>query len=648
MVTKEQAVAELQRRQAVAELQRRQSLSGGIVSESYEPEPEREVSPEAEWYREQLRLGNIQPVKSFTGELIANWPQLAGETVGTLAGAKAGAVLGAKIPADHPYLKAGATLGGAVIGAGVGAMGGKGWEQYYRMKTGGRPKPLKDLYVEQLWAGLEGSLSELAGAGVMAGGSRLLKPITKRIPLRLPGVKKALVPGAEEAQEFLGRYGTHLTYGQALQSRVADLSEEVAQGSWFGGGGLYKLKEVVQPKAIRKAFDDQIDNFAKAIGRKLTPDEVGKVLADTIAGENRTFRAATRSFYRHVDNLIRKQGGNADIIDLRPLKKWANKQLASRAHVATSETGETVLKNLAKHPDYVNFHLGDSVRSQLLMLERNLAKTPLATKDVAKGTVNTAFRIVDKQMMQAGSKLKGNALEVLLQARKFHKAGKQKFGKKVIQQLQRTLKESPEKYSNIVFRPDGYDTIKNVKNTVTPETWDALRYGYVSNTIKRSEDLSGNIIVGVDKLTGKNINPISGRNFINNFDKLGEKSLRELFSSSELKALRTLGRAAELTQGTAMFGKQGRMLVTLTQAGIVVSLATFGDMPRGAGVIIIGPYAAAKMATSPTTSKLLSTGLKTLPTAPNAAGLAARIIREHAKYKKKQYPEENIRYGTRL
>lgn len=555
---------------------------------------EDESSRQLDFLQRGLATGQIQAKDpTFFQRLKADLPQMAGGTVGGLAGAKAGAVGAARIPAGHPLLRGGAILGGAVLGATLGGAGGKGFQQTFRMtRPGAAFKPLKELYTEQLVAGIEEGASELAGRGLAKGIGIAGRAIGK----------KFVAPGAKQAAKLLRESGLGITLAQTTDNRMIDLMESIAEGSLIGGGRLQKLKTILIPKAIKKAVSSLSDDFAASVG-KLAPEEVGELVLDTINKKNTAFKRASRSIYKQVDSLIKRAGGTGEIVDVTPLKKFAASRLQAKVRVLRSATGDTLLDSIVNLPDNITFKQASSLRSALL----TQARTMSITKDVALGTTKQLSKMADNSLNKAGGQLSGEALDMWRFANKFHREGKQVFNSKIIKTLTRTLADNPEVATRKIFQKGATKQIKLIKSTVDPPTWDALKHSYVESILDKAKSPTGDFV---------------GTKFLNQLD---DEVLKATFSLAEISSLKTLGNAAELLQRpAAQFGATGKLVVAIAQAGAITGSA-FVQRPRQAATILLTPYAFSRIATNKIWSRLLIEGMKNPVKSSAALTRLARI-----------------------
>lgn len=583
----------------------------GIISEPVDPQEQAQFERQ-EWLRAKIAAGDIEPVPpSYWERLRGEIPQMAGGTVGGIAGAKAGAMAGARIPAGHPLLKGGAVLGGAVLGAGIGGMGGKGYQQYYRMtRPGSKPMTLGEIYTEQAIAGIEEAASELAGRGIAKVGGKILAPVRKR-----------LLPGASGLSKRLLKRGAHLTPAQMTESRIIDTVEGMAEKSFFGGGKLQRLKTLTQPKAFTKYVDDIVEQISRGAKTNLSPEDVGDLLLDTIEGKRTAFKATAKAAYGRVDKLSK-----GTRVNLQPLKEFAKRSMRQakiRKGIGSTQAGDTLLGKVLQLDDFVTFKQAQSLRSALLDERSAMA----VTRDKAIGLAKQFTRLTD-DAMEAGANNFSDVSEAINAwriANKFYREGQEKFNKKIIKSLSKTLAENPEVAVKKIFRPQASRQIKVIKDLVDKGTWQQLKTANLEHIIRESADADGVVL---------------GKTFLSKLNKLGDDTIKMIYNPQELASIRSIGKMGEILQKPT--GGSGGMVIQLMQAGAAMNLLTGGvpQLTRESAAVLIAPPVLSRMIANPTFSKWLGSGFRMPRSSPAAAALVTRILKAKVKIEREMKAEK--------
>ena len=499
-VTPEQARTELRKRQAIVELQRRgintnQLTSKGtpttVLSEPVPPE-EKEEWERTEWLNQQIKEGKVIPTEpTFWEGFKQTLPENIGGTAGGLAGAKIGAKAGARLPVGHPLLKGGAILAGALGGAYLGGMGGKGYQQLYQMnQPGAEPKTLTELYAEQTKAGKGQAISELVGRGIAKGIQKIGAPFAK-----------SLKPGATEIFARMRKYGSTATASQMTESRIIDTLEGVSESAFFSTGRLQKLKTVKQPEALKKYMNDVIEDIAGGLKNRLSPTEAGEVLLDSLEKGDTAFRAAANKAYATVDNLSQKIPGlvtrtaegkfaGKAIVDMKPLRNRAAqiiKRVAPSKGLGSSSAIESLAKKVSEIEDTTNFMTAHQIRSDILQEVRKLEVGELGSKNPKlQGVANELVGIIDNQMEISAKRGGEDVYNAWRAANTFYKTGKETFNSKVVQSLSKKLADDPQAAVKTVFRPGATRNIKTIYGLLDPQTQKSLTSAYIEDLMSAS------------------------------------------------------------------------------------------------------------------------------------------------------------------
>ncbi len=601
----------LDRKSTVGDAGRLPGQDRGIVSKPVDPQ-ERAEFERQEWLQSKIAAGEIEPVPpSYWEKLRGELPQMAGGTVGGLAGARIGLKAGTRmfspgaLPPLSPWAKGASILAGAAIGAGVGAMGGKGIQQYYRQtRPGAEPMTLGELFTENAIAGIEEAASELAGRGIAKVGGKLLAPIRKR-----------LLPGASSLSKQLLKRGAHLTPAQMTESRIIDTIEGMAEKSFFGGGKLQRLKTLTQPKAFAKYVDDVVEQISRGARTNLSPEDVGDLLLDTIEGKKLAFRTTAKAAYARVDKL--SKGTRVSLVSLKEFAKKSARKAKIRKGIGSTQAGDTLLGKVLQLDDFVSFKQAQSLRSALLDERSAMA----VTRDKAIGLSKQFIRLTDNAMEAGANNFSdvSEAVNAWRIANKFYREGQEKFNKKIIKSLSKTLAENPEVAVRKIFRPQASRQIKVVKDLVDKGTWRQLKTANLEHIIREAADADGVVL---------------GKTFLSKLNKLGDDTVKMIYNQQELASIRSIGKMGEILQKPT--GGSGGMVIQLMQAGAAMNLLTggFPQLTRESAAVLIAPPVLSRMIANPTFSKWLGAGFKMPRSSPAAAALMTRILKAKIKIEK--------------
>ena len=615
-------------------------VPGGIASYPVSPQEERDA-----WLREEIANGNIEPTPpSFWQKVYSELPQMAGEEVGAAAGAYGGARAAARLPSGHPLLKGGLIAGGAMVGAGVGAMGGKGYQQAYRMtKPGSKSMSFNDIYKEQLWSGVEGAVSEGLGRGVIAGGTKALKtgvgqkmlaPFQKEL---IPGIERldAILKRAgrtlppkeaaaltEHARDLLAGHGSFLTAAGKTQARSIDFVENAVEQSIFGGNRLFQLKRFLHPVTYKHAVKEMSDKFWKNAGERMSPQEVGQLWVDTITKERGVQHSLERIAYEQIGQVTRKKG-KVLIPDLSGTQKLAQ-QAEKAAGMAGGSGQQAQIRTLAKKiqkwkyqtigqydPDLNHFVTAHSFRSNLLEEVRSMEAKEGRGLSKVRGFAKRVVASIDSAMEATARKAGPREYTAWRAANKFTKDGAALLDNEVVNGAMRLARRRPELVANKVFTKHGTDTLKAVQDAVGgkgSKTYQTLLASHLDDVITKHSGLAYETRMVP-----------SGTAILDYMDKnLGEDMMEEMFTSpSHLQDFLDVMKLGFTLERKNQAG--GGMLIQLLQAGGVADIGTkvlAGEAPKAASwLITAGPALLGRIFANPTGAKWLSTGFKLTGTA---------------------------------
>ena len=569
--------------------------SGGVGGIEARPLTPTEIAEQEklEIYNKMIRSGEIKPtktLKSKAGEMVG---RLGAESVGAYGFAKAAG----KLPIQSPRLKGLVVLGASGLGAGLASMGYTGYEQTFTKR--GKEMSLGEIYNEQAIDGIKSAAAEVTGRVGMKFIGKTLRPVAKKL---VPGAKKV-------SREFLKR-GAVLTPAQATESRILDTLESIAEGSFAGGGKLQWLKRITQPQALGSYVDDVSKQIGKGVRSNLSPEEVGDLIQSTISGKRTIFKSTAKAAYGKVDDLAK-----GVIVDLKPLKAYASGQLkkaATRKGIGSTQAGDALLKKVMMLDDTISFKNAQGLRSALLDEKGAMS----ITKDKALGLASKLIGLTDNVMESGGGKLAPEAKNAWRVANKFYRTGSERFNKKIIKNLVKTLDENPEIAVKKIFRPNASRQIKAVKDLMTPSSWRNVKSAYFEDLLQKSADADG---------------VVSGNKFLGILNGMGDDTLKSIYTQEELLNIKTVGKMAQLIQKPT--GGGGKMLIQLAQPGALLNIMQGGSLQGTSATIVAAPYVISRIFSSKTGSKLLSTGMKTPIGSEAAAGLTTRILAEIAKTK---------------
>jgi hypothetical protein len=459
-----------------------------------------------------------------------------------------------------------------------------------------------------------GAGGELVGGALFRAGEKVLAPAAKSAD-----------ETAQEAQQMISERGGQLTAGQLSDSYFVDLMENIAEGSFLGGGRIQRIKQNSDEIA-----QDIVRDTVRFLGSGNSRAGTGKLMSDVLSGNQQAFQATADTLFKFVD----QKAGDASV-NLAPVKRQA-KQLLDPSQGKKSPVVQSFVRELVEnHGNKVSFQEAQKLRSDYLAYTRQ-NNDPLPGK--TQSQLEQLSKAIDSQMDSAAKTLGEEPRQLWRLANNYYKKGAEQFNSRVMKRL--TDADPEQVYTELVgnqaLRPS---RIKMAKEMITkdPSTgkvteegqqlWRNIQGRYLMDLIsKASEDSAEEAVSGTQK-----VGEISGKSLVKRFNNADPEAMRALFGENlnDVKSsLNTLRRA----QAAASSDKTGRMFIQLTQAGAAADLAGMlpglgGYLPNaGSFTIILGPPALASLVGSKTGAKWLSTGLKAPPGSRQASRATAQVL----------------------
>lgn len=464
----------------------------------------------------------------------------------------------------------------------------------------------------------EEALQKAAIAGGTAvAGQKAGEVITKAGGALLRPAKEKLEKGARVAIEALAKKDEILTPGRAGKSFFVDLVESVADMAVLGGETLGKARE-----GATSAAETSAKVYFQTFQRQASKTEVGELLQVALDDGKLAFQLLGRRIFGNIDS----QTGNT-LVNIEAPKLLAKAVLETSEKTIPSGTIRTAANALLKQDDEVSWEVAQTLRSELLAITRQPTEL-VAGK--AERAVSELAASVDKVMAIATEGLGGDALQSWRFANAYWQGGKTLFNSSLFKTI---AKRDPEAVFEVVVKNGKPATIKKVRELFEFEKflrdgeivkvprpafkkeWGEIQGQFLDDILKKSAT-SGEIIQSVEFGT---LAPVDGSKLIQQFNKLGEDSLKELFPDATVRQrFIELTRTLRLTQKRTEKGML-QMAVMLGQGaalGTVLTVAGFTGDPKaigGAFALLLTPRLLAKILVSKTGNKWLTTGLTAPP-----------------------------------
>lgn len=551
---------------------------------------------------------------------------------------------------------------GAAIGGGVASAG----QDIYQGLTGSPRRPATKLGY------LAGPISDAAEQALYTKGSDLALRAGKRV-FGFPTFAKNAIPDYGLIKEAAEKAGTHLLPDQALTKGFAPKLTGLAEAS-FSGGRIKRLRQVLQPAALRKRT---VDTMMELFGRKDVPaGQLASQLDDVLTGARKTFKDTADEMYGLVSELTKgtptpkpvKQVVVSQILDSsgKPIEKVTTQIVMNEVggarvnadpvlniaksiledreflgRLGATQAGVADLKRILQLKSNMSFSEAHTARSAILDIVRDLESDSAFTgarKPKALRNLNMIANGLTEQMEKAAKDLSPDAHEAWLAARDFYREGQKDFGSKLIRDLARAINnETAERIAPIIFKSGSPEGVKTLLKYIDPPTLNNLRAAYIADKIKAA---SGFIAGDVSRER-----TLSGKAFLESLPFGQIDNQREvfdlLFTDEQKKAIKTLGDLAYVMQFKA--DGSGAVAVQLSQAsgaGQIIEGATRGrtDVAFQGGKKILATMSLmdmlAWMMTNPKASTLITESVSAPKGSLNSVTAAIRLNQSFNAFKK--------------
>lgn len=588
--------------------------SNMIISEPVPQEQQKNFELQA--MREKLIAeGKIKPETSYWNELKKEWMPVVGGTAGSLALEEAAGKATQGMPKP---IQAISRLGGAVVGAFGGGMGGKGYEQTYKSLTdpNAPSKTLEQLYAEQKEAGKSQTISELEGRGASKILGKALQPISQ----------KWVKPMAKQVNEVLAKYKAHLLPSQATASSFQDTLQGFAEGAWFGNSKLNQFTAKTQPEALVKYQDDVIKSISKIATNK---QQAGEVLADALSDYSQAFHAASGKLYTEVAKKAKTA-----VVDAVPLKKMATsklRELEGNPDIGATKAIKDFYEKILNTPDSLSFKKAKRIRSDVLDEGRKLEMELGSKNPKLQREIDLAADQLDRGMGQSAQRISPELYSKWREANAFYRQGKRQFQTKLMKQLDPIIRDNPEKAVDAIFKPGMNKQIVQLQKMIKPQSWQRMKTAFLDGMLAKSE-------IKTSETTGLT----SGNIFLSNlrpYEKQGTLNL--IYSPEEVKAIKLIGHIGRAIQDKT--GQEsGSMAITLAQPGAIYKAASGKKITAGIASITLAPSMISMLITSPKGAKWFTEGVSLPANSPKYAAFITRLLTMNANAKSRISEKEYI------
>jgi hypothetical protein len=469
-------------------------------------------------------------------------------------------------------------------------------------------------------AGMEG---EVQGQGLAQGARAILGPF--RAPF-----KSQLEPYAQEAvQTFQGK----VLPSEISKSRVLNVAENVAEGSFLGGGQVTAVKEARQLVAEARAH-----GVLGSLGPRKGARGTGAAVQSAREQALKAFRGAEKQAWEQefrplaeqipaksprLDAFIgelegRQAGAILPNAGLTAARRVAS--LAPEAETVVYGGREVPLTSLPATVQEAITQVGATPPTTQPLTAYQFQQTVSDLGKLVRALDEAAVRDPTKNnQLGLAKKLYGLALgdmaETLAGSPKAQTAyasarALTKFGNARLmnEEIRKLADLAPEKLVSAVVKPNNSTAVEAVRQAVDPATFQTVQ----AEALKR--------LLRANARTGS----VNWGQVAQRLDTLGEDTRGALFPKGHDREIQRIAQLM-LRLNEKPAGGIGRIAVQLGQGGAAVGLVT-GVMTPASATILLTPAVLARVFASPTGLQWLSEGLQAAPGSASAMRAAAQLL----------------------
>lgn len=501
------------------------------------------------------------------------------------------------------------------------------------------PQSREELGLRVAKEGAIGGAAELGGRGVVALGKKT-------------GIfnffKSTMTPEAEEAFDFFklrtsdgrtigdiaGAEEPFLLPSQATEHRGLDILNNVAEHSLFGGGPL-QARRLAQDKEHGRLAEEFLDLIAPHIDDA----QAARIFVASAKNNKQIQQAPAKALYNTIEHEVAPRTTDGIQIGgitggLGALKTFIQKELdiSGSLHGLGDETvGGPMLRKIAEMPDQMNVQTIIQLRRRLRGIREGFEASPDTRKSPAVGVFKQLERFADQAVERA---LQGQGRSDLVgmwrQANEIWKNGSQRFNNGIIRRVSKMIdldKSVPEDIVTTAFAPGKVTRMNVMKEAVSGPAWQNIARAGMAKIYEKAVDPASGALLG-QSLEQALIGP----------EGLGAQGLTTAVGPIVAQRWLQFARAVKTRQAKSG-ASEGSVFIQLTQSGAAVqasqvAIAALGlssgstELQVGAGFILFGPAAVARIMTNPRSARILIEGVKedSITKFSAQAGTLARLV----------------------
>ena len=464
--------------------------------------------------------------------------------------------------------------------AGLGAAGGKAFDEIIKNVQGLRQRPAGDIAADIAGEGALGALGEGTARALFPIGSKILGPGASRMTPE----KRAMAQSAIQ---------------QGFKIRPGSVTDAPILARWEG-----MVRNIFGPARTeenRLAAEAGIQRLGGAGGA--TKEQAGDALVNSIRQGRVKFSQDMESLYGQVDALA----GASPIIPTAPLKQQAQDILDALPKTAEGKTvgvKDALLQDILGMEDTISVRQAQRLRTMM----REASETNDLVPDIGMHEARLMKNAVEQAFdaAKAGGGQNAAAVNALRLADARYKSGIQRFDIPAIAAITRDARYggavNADEVVDYLIRPDRVVRLRQVKNAASPQAWTQVREAH-------AQDLLQTVVRGTDDPLSK---IFDGKTLRDSLDKYGRGVLEEVHGKQWVNS------AYEYAHALMLAEKKMQLSGGIVAAN--VALHPVRNLPK-----LVWLRALSKVMEQPGTFKYLTDGIRLGPNTKAGAAALSRL-----------------------
>jgi len=521
----------------------------------------------------------------------------------------------------------------------------------------------EEAFMRSVEAGEEEAIAEMVGQAFFKVGSKVWQYGKTKLFTPTPSIELRL----KQHRRFES-YGGSLNVAQVVDNNILHTLAGIVRNAPIGKETLFEL-DIKNQKALNNWGNNLINNFSKMAKKEINEEGLARSVLSVLKDTDVLHRDISSLMYKQIDDVMKKAQvtqpvrykgdiivepatGKAvmrntnQVVDMTILKDSFNKINEKYKHISDIGKGDaqgTLIDRIIKLPKYLSFEDAQSLRSNILAIQRNIGNEVGKTK--AEAIVSQSVHDITGAMRKAIDVYgDGKTLKLYEKASEFYRLGKQTTNKRFVRNLF-TLMDAEDlgAVGTALYKTNKPSDIRALKkilayrSKLSPKGFSSkkimgdvqgawLREAFTSAKAEGSDFFDPKILNSI--LTNKNKNRV----FEELFNKNQQKLIKKFIAASNTAFKHEdqgLAYLVKFAQANAAMQAPAKVMAGLKAVALGGGVSFFNPLAGVATTtaILTGPKALGKWMSNPARVRVLNTILNHDLTKPiKVGGKVARSI----------------------